>query len=84
MPQDLGKTLRQALLQLKQERDRIDRQMSALEAVLAPAGRRRGRKPGRRRRGRKPGRRQMTVKEKRAVSRRMKAYWAERRKARRK
>jgi hypothetical protein len=70
MPIDISKTLRQALATLESEQDRIERQVSAIRAVLGSAD---GRGPGRVRR-----RRRMSAAARRAVSHRMKAYWAAR------
>jgi hypothetical protein len=73
---DIRKPLRTALLRLKSERDRLDRQIQAIEGLLRLNGERTGRGGGPRR-----GRRRMTAAERRDVSRRMKAYWAKRRNA---
>ena len=71
MPVDIARTLRQAVAKLESERDRIERQLSAIRSILGgPDGRGAGR--GRRRR-------RMTPAARRAVSQRMKAYWAARR-----
>ena len=71
MPMDVQRTLRQALQTLKVERDRIDRQIVALEAILSPDGAR----PG----SAAPRRRGMTPEARNALSRRMKVYWRKRR-----
>lgn len=70
---DITVTLRQALSRLMRERERVERQIKAIESVLGAArgGRRRGR------RTRKP----MSAAARRAVAVRMKAYWAKRRAA---
>jgi hypothetical protein len=78
MATDITKTLGKALKQLQGERKRIDRQIAAIEGALAGvAGRggRVGRPSGRRKRGRKP----MSAAARKAVGRRMKAYWKRRR-----
>jgi hypothetical protein len=68
MALDVTPTLRKALHQLETERAQLDRQISLIQAVLggqntAPKARRRRMSPAARR----------------AVGRRMKAYWAKRR-----
>ena len=69
-------TLRKALSQLKAQRETLDRQIAGIEAVVGGSGRATARAAntgmGRRRR-------KMTAAQKRAVSRRMKTYWAARR-----
>jgi hypothetical protein len=79
---DVSATLRAALGQLEDERNRIDRQIAALRTALGiSVGGRRGRPRGskatkkvvrRRRKG-------MSAAARKAVSQRMKAYWAKRR-----
>jgi hypothetical protein len=77
MPVDVTRTLQQALSQLQSERDRIDRQIRSIESVLGRgAGRGAAAASGGRRR-----RRRMSAAARRAVSQRMKAYWASRRAA---
>jgi hypothetical protein len=78
MPIDVSQTLRRALNELEAERGRLDRQISAIRAVIgggdgrsASAGA--GARTGARRR------RHMSAEARRAVSQRMKAYWAQRR-----
>ncbi len=66
-------TLRKALARLHSEKERIDRQIGAMETALgALAGR--IRPAGR-------VRRRMSAAARRAIGRRMKAYWAKRRAA---
>jgi hypothetical protein len=75
MPVDVSRTLRQALSQLEAERSRIERQIRTLRAALdgaGGAGRGAGGGGGRRRR-------RMSAEARKAVSQRMKAYWAARR-----
>lgn len=77
---NVAQTLRKALANLRAERDRIDRQIAALQTVIG--GEDRGRRAqrassGRRRRSR---RKPMSAAARQAVSRRMKAYWAAKRK----
>src|SRR5215468_8992485 len=77
MPVDINSTLKNALQQLNVERARIDRQIAALARALQETehlGPAMGRiRPG-------PVRRKgMSVAARKAVSARMKAYWAQRR-----
>ena len=78
MPTDVARTLREALAKLGAERRHLDRKILALQGALRAvngtpaAGRRAGGRPKRARRSMSPAAR-------RAVSRRMKAYWAKRR-----
>lgn len=78
MPVDVTRTLRQALNELQSERDRIERQIRSIRAVLDGAGDGRG---GARGGGGRRRRRSMSAAARRAVSQRMKAYWASRRSA---
>lgn len=71
MAVDISKTLRQALARLEAEQARIARQVSAIRSVLGSTD---GRGAGRPRR-----RRRMSAAARKAVSQRMKAYWAARR-----
>lgn len=74
MPVDVTGTLRKALSELQSERQRIDRQITAIHTVLGGAVHGRvSMSIGRRRR-----RRRMSAAARRAVSQRMKAYWAAR------
>ena len=78
---DVTKMLQQALQSLQTDRARIDRQIAAVEQAL---GRRDGyRMAGRRAPTRTTGRkrRSMSAAARKAVSVRMKAYWAKRREA---
>ena len=70
MPVDITRTLRQALSKLEAEKHRLDRQVAAIRSILGSVD---GRAAGRGRR-----RRRMSAAARRAVSRRMKAYWAAR------
>ena len=75
MPVDVQGTVRKAIQQLEAEKRRIDAQITALQTALGNANpQRRVRAPGRRRKRMGPAAR-------RAVSQRMKAYWAKRRAA---
>ena len=77
MPIDISKTLRKSLADLRSERTRLDRQIAAIETALgALGGRGRGRGPGMPRR-----RRPMNAAARKALSQRMRAYWAKRRAA---
>jgi len=66
---DVEKTLRGALAALRAERDRIDRRIGALEGILNPDGLLRGVRRCKKR---------MSTAGRKALSRRMKAYWAKR------
>jgi len=74
MAVNVATTLRKAVTQLKKERGRIDQQIAALEGVLAGPGR-----PAQAKKSRPGKRRTMTAAQKKAVSARMKKYWAARR-----
>ena len=76
MTTDIRKPLQSALSRLKVEKGRIDRQIEAIEGVL----RMNGAQPEavRHQVSRKQARKSMSVAARRAVSRRMKAYWAKR------
>ena len=80
MALNLTTPLRKALHQLEAEKQRIDREITAVRAALAALGDRRGRTPASvpRAKARQHG---MSLAARRAVSRRMKAYWAKRRAA---
>ena len=82
---DIATPLRKALNQLRRDRTRIDRQIAAVEGALTTLGGRAGRRaPGAAKQARKAAtrpRRRMNTAQKKAISRRMKAYWAQRRKA---
>lgn len=73
MPVNVTAILRTALRRLETERDRVDRQMGPLRAALD------SNVPPKVSRRRRP----MSVAARRAVSRRMKAYWAKRKAAKR-
>jgi hypothetical protein len=76
MATDIRKPLQSALSRLKVEKDRIDRQIEAIEGVL----RMNGSQPEaiRHQVSRKQDRKSMSAAARRSVSRRMKAYWAKR------
>ena len=74
MPVDVTRTIRQALSQLESERERLDRQIRTLRGALDGTAVTRGVAAGGGRR-----RRRMSAEARRAVSQRMKAYWAARR-----
>ncbi len=78
MPVDVTNMLKDALAKLTAEKRRIERQTAARAVNGATDGQR---LPGPRvtTRGAKPARRRMTPAERKAVARRMKAYWAKRR-----
>jgi hypothetical protein len=77
MPTNLTTTLRKALAELEAKRARLDRQITGIRQILAEGGRGQGRRVPTRRRAktRKP----MSAAARKALSRRMKAYWAKRR-----
>ena len=74
-------TLRRALRQLERERERIDRQISAIRSVLQESGTTRTPASLAKPRRPKSKRRQMSAAARRAVSQRMKAYWEKRKAA---
>jgi hypothetical protein len=76
MPDRIRTTLMKALKQLQIQRGRLETQISAVSDALAQLGGLKGR-PGRKTRARR--RTKMSAAQKRAVSKRMKAYWAKRR-----
>lgn len=81
MAVDIRPSLNRALKQLHTERSRIDRQISALTDALGAIGGgavRRARRAAKR--SVKRARRKMTAAQRKAVSRRMKAFWAKKRK----
>ena len=78
MPMNVLTTLRKALRQLETQRARIDRQISAIRAVLGVGSNSTGASQPL---GSTPRRRRMSAATKRAVSQRMKAYWAKRKAA---
>lgn len=77
MPTDVTKTLRKALTELRAEKARIEKQIAAIQGVLAVSGRGAGKeasaKPAKKR-GRPP----LSAAQRKAVGKRMKAYWAKR------
>ena len=76
---NLTAPLRKALRQLEAEQQRIDREMAAVRAALEALGDRGRRTPAPPTRAKVPRRRRMSAAARRAVSQRMKAYWAKRR-----
>ncbi len=78
MPINVTPTLRRALRQLETQRARIERQIAALRGALNGLGGPKGRggRSGASRSTRQ--RRRMSATAKRAISQRMKAYWAKR------
>jgi hypothetical protein len=77
MPTDVTKTLRKALAELQAEKVRVEKQIAAIQGVLAVSGPRAGKEvrvvPGKKR-----GRKAMNAAQRKAVAKRMKAYWAKR------
>ena len=84
MPVDVTSTLREALAKLTAEKRRIERQAAAIQealrAVNGTGGARRSSSAGAMTRGAKRSRRQMSVTTRKAISAKMKAYWAKRKK----
>jgi len=78
MPVDIRGSLRRALTQLQVERTRIDQKISALQAALTAVGGG-GSAPARGRPARR--RRRMSAAARKAISQRMRAYWAQRRRS---
>ncbi len=78
MATDITKTLRKILADLEKDKARIDRQLAAIRGALAALdtrGVRRGKETGP---GRRLRRKPMSAAQRKAVGRRMKAYWAKR------
>ena len=74
MANDITATLRKALGNLTSEKARLDRQISAIQTALGALG---GGRPPQANSAR--GSRRMSAAARRAVGKRMKAYWAKRR-----
>ena len=73
MATDVRSTLRKALTDLRSEKLRVDKQISAIETALRALD-------GQRQTSRAPGRRRaMSAAARKAIGIRMKAYWAKRR-----
>jgi len=83
MPTDVAKTLREAVSKLTAERQHIDKQIAALQSALRSVNGRPAKTATRASSGPKTERiarrRRMSVSARRAVSARMKAYWAKQR-----
>jgi hypothetical protein len=79
MPVNVMATLRAALQQLEAQRAHIDRQIAAVRSALDGLGPGAGQSRSVRSTARVRRRRRMGVAARRAVSQRMKAYWAKRR-----
>jgi hypothetical protein len=82
LPVDVTKALKEALSKLTAEKRTIERHAAAIqEALRAVNGANGGQRSSSRvvTRGAKRGRRRMSPAERKAVGRRMKAYWAKRR-----
>ena len=77
MAMDISKTLRRSLTELRNERTRLDQQISAIETALGTLGGRGGRAASGKPRQRRP----MNPAARKALSQRMRAYWAKRRAA---
>jgi hypothetical protein len=79
VPTNVMATLRKAVQELEAERARTDRQLAALRVVLSTWDGARGRVDGALPQVSTRRRRRMNAAARRAVSQRMKAYWAKRR-----
>ena len=79
MPVNVMATLRSALRQLEAQRAHIDRQIAGVRSALDGLGTGAGVGRSLRSRARVRRRRRMSAAARRAVSQRMKAYWAKRR-----
>ena len=77
MATDVAQTLRKALEELQAEKKRIEAQIAAIRGALAASGQHAA-KNVRPKIGEKRGRRAMSASQRKAVGRRMKAYWAKR------
>jgi hypothetical protein len=82
MPINVTPTLRRALHQLETQRAHIERQITALRGALDGLGGPKGREGRSRLSGPTRQRRRMSATVKRAISQRMKAYWAKRKASR--
>jgi tagatose-1,6-bisphosphate aldolase non-catalytic subunit AgaZ/GatZ len=78
MADDVTVALRKALTELESQRERLDQKITAIRAVLG--GGMDGRPPAASR-GARRRRRRMSAEARKAVSDRMRAYWAQRRAA---
>ena len=78
MPVDVRATLGKAVRELEAEKARIDRQLGAIRGLLGSLDSAKGRTVGVARRVRTRRGRRMGAAERRAISQRMKAYWAKR------
>lgn len=81
MAVNIRPSLQRALRQLHAERSRIDRQISALTDAIGAIGAGARRARGAAKRVVKRARRKLTAAQRKAVSKRMRAYWAAKRKA---
>ncbi len=82
MPVNVMVTLRRALRQLEAQRARIDSQIAAIRSVLGAVNVSKGRSGGSTSPVSARRRRRMSSVARRALSQRMKAYWAKQRKGR--
>ena len=77
MATDVAQTLRKALEELQAEKKRIETQIAAIQGALAVSSRQAA-GDARPKIGKKRGRKAMSAAQRKAVGRRMKAYWAKR------
>ena len=81
---NISSILRKALSELKTQRGQLDRQITAVESALAGLGRRASRGAATvAKHSRKRPKRAMSAAQRKAVSERMKKYWAKQRAAKR-
>ena len=81
---NISSILRKALSELKAQRGQLDRQITAVESALAGLGRRASRDATTvAKQARKRPKRAMSAAQRKAVSERMKKYWAKQRAAKR-
>ena len=81
MPTNVMATLRKAVQELAAERARIDRQLADIRGLLSTLDGAQGRVGRAARQAPTRRRRRMSAAARRAIGRRMKAYWAKRREA---
>ena len=79
LPAEVNRTLQKALRSLTRDRERIDRQISTIQHVLNPKTMPGGVAAVRRKPMGRRSRRRLSAAARKAVSTRMKAYWAKRR-----
>jgi hypothetical protein len=78
MPNAVRRILSKQLLKLESDRERIDRQITAIRGALEALSGNGRRGQGMRSRASRRTRRRMSAEARRAIARRMKAHWAKR------